>query len=203
MNIKTKIGTVATAAAALSLVLAPAALAEQGTGTENGTKTPQSRQETPESSDLQAMTKTTKASSLLKASQMIGYEVKNLQGEDLGQIEEVVIDPQDGRITYVALSFGGGFLGASDRLFAIPWESLTLRPEDKAFLLAADKRRLESAPGFDKDKWPNMADPQWRAQINRHYGQGSSQMKGSAPLSAPTHLSVGSHGSPTLDEPAP
>jgi hypothetical protein len=78
MSIKKKIGTVATAAAALSLVLAPAALAEQGTGTENGTKTPQSRQETPESSAPQAMTKTAKASSLLKASQMLGYEVKNL-----------------------------------------------------------------------------------------------------------------------------
>ncbi|MDQ3185573.1 MAG: PRC-barrel domain containing protein, partial [Pseudomonadota bacterium] len=41
---------------------------------------------------------------------------------------------------------------------------------NKRFLLKVDKERLESAPGFDKDKWPDMADPTWQNTIHSYYG---------------------------------
>ena len=33
-----------------------------------------------------------------------------------------------------------------------------------------DKQTLETAPGFDKDNWPDMADNTWGANVYRHYG---------------------------------
>ena len=33
-----------------------------------------------------------------------------------------------------------------------------------------DKESLKDAPGFDKDKWPNMADPTWTERIHSYYG---------------------------------
>jgi len=33
-----------------------------------------------------------------------------------------------------------------------------------------DKERLETAPGFDKDNWPDFADPNWQNTINSYYG---------------------------------
>ena len=106
---------------------------------------------------------------VLSAKTIIDDSVRNEAGEDLGTIKELMIDLQRGRIAYAVLSFGG-FLGMRDKLFAIPWEALSIRPFEHAFVLNVDKKVLERAPGFDKDKWPDMADPQWGRDIYSHYG---------------------------------
>jgi sporulation protein YlmC with PRC-barrel domain len=54
--------------------------------------------------------------------------VVNARGEDIGKIDEIMIDIPTGRIAYAVLSFGG-FLGMGDKLFAIPWGRLTHRPQ--------------------------------------------------------------------------
>lgn len=107
---------------------------------------------------------------VLSASSVIGDSVRNAQSEDLGNIEELMIDLNTGRITYAVLSFGG-FLGMGDKLFAVPWHALRVLPEEHAFLLDVDKETLRRAPGFDKNNWPNMADPIWSEQVYSYYGQ--------------------------------
>jgi hypothetical protein len=52
----------------------------------------------------------------------------------------------------------------------VPWSALKLDTENKRFILNVDKQRLDSAPGFDKDNWPDMADPSWQNTINSYYG---------------------------------
>src|SRR3569833_2154571 len=47
------------------------------------------------------------ASSVFRSSKLIGMNVKNPSGESLGEINELVIDVNTGRISYAALSFGG------------------------------------------------------------------------------------------------
>jgi sporulation protein YlmC with PRC-barrel domain len=106
---------------------------------------------------------------VMSASTLDGDRVKNPQGEDLGKVEDIMIDVPSGRVAYAVLSFGG-FLGMGSKLFAIPWTSLTLDEDEKCFVLAADKELLKAAPGFDKDNWPDMADPTWRNQIYTYYG---------------------------------
>lgn len=105
---------------------------------------------------------------VLSASSLIGDNVKNRTGEDLGKIEEIMLDSGNGRIAYAVLSFGG-ILGIGNKLFAIPWEALTLNTEEKCFYLNVDKETLENAPGFDKDNWPNMANPQWHNDVYSYY----------------------------------
>lgn len=107
---------------------------------------------------------------VLSASSIIGDSVRNSDNEDLGSIEELMIDLNSGRIAYAVLSFGG-FLGLGDKLFAIPWHALKVLPEEHAFLLEVDQETLKTAPGFDKNNWPDMADPQWGSQIYNFYGQ--------------------------------
>jgi sporulation protein YlmC with PRC-barrel domain len=106
---------------------------------------------------------------VLGASTITGDEVRNPEGEDLGKIEEIMLDMGSGRISYAVLSFGG-MLGMGDKLFAIPWNSLQLDPENKYFVLDVDKERLKNAPGFDKNNWPAMADNTWATQIHSYYG---------------------------------
>jgi sporulation protein YlmC with PRC-barrel domain len=105
-----------------------------------------------------------------KTSDFIGKGVKNPDGEDLGKVDDIVIDPDNWRITYGVLSFGG-FLGIGDDLFALPWSSLELKGNAEVFTLNIDKERLQKAEGFDKDNWPNMADERWATGIYKYFEQ--------------------------------
>ena len=105
---------------------------------------------------------------LMGANTLDGNDVYNKQGEDLGDIKEIMLDVPTGRVAYAVLSFGG-ILGMGDKLFAVPWSALKLDTVNKRFVLDASKERLKEAPGFDKDAWPDMADPTWAKSIHTYY----------------------------------
>jgi sporulation protein YlmC with PRC-barrel domain len=84
---------------------------------------------------------------LMTASTLEGDSVVNAVGEDLGKIEEIMLDVPLGRIAYAVLSFGG-FLGIGNRLFAIPWHVLELDPLNHRFVMDVSRERLENAPGL-------------------------------------------------------
>ncbi len=106
---------------------------------------------------------------LMGADTLIGNDVCNTQDRDLGDIKEIMLDMRTGRISYAVLSFGG-FLGMGSKLFAVPWEALKLDTVEKRFVLDVSVDRLESAPGFDPDAWPDMADSSWAEGIHAYYG---------------------------------
>src|SRR5664280_1371743 len=110
-----------------------------------------------------------KTPTVLAADTLTGDKVVNLQKEDLGKIEHLMIDVETGRVAYAVLSFGG-FLGMGNKLFALPWSALKLDEDKKCFVLDIDKKKLENAPGFDKDNWPDMADTTWGTEIFSYYG---------------------------------
>ena len=116
-----------------------------------------------------AIVKSLSERKVLAASTLTGNKVVNVQNEDLGTIEDLMIDIESGRIAYAVLSFGG-FLGLGDKLFAIPWSALKLDAVEKRFVLNVSKELLEEAPGFDKRNWPDMSDPAWGVQIYTYYG---------------------------------
>jgi sporulation protein YlmC with PRC-barrel domain len=106
---------------------------------------------------------------LMGADTLMGNDVYNHKDEDLGDIKEIMLDMRTGRVSYAVLSFGG-FLGMGEKLFAVPWNALTLDTKNHRFVLNVEKERLKQAPGFDKDKWPNMADQAWAKEIYAYYG---------------------------------
>lgn len=106
---------------------------------------------------------------LMGADTLMGEDVYNRQEEDLGDIKEIMLDMQSGQIAYAVLSFGG-ILGMGDKLFAVPWQALQLDTVNKRFILDCSKERLENAPGFDKDRWPDMASSEFTAEIHNFYG---------------------------------
>ena len=106
---------------------------------------------------------------LMGADTLNGNDVYNPEGEDLGDIKEIMLDMRTGRVSYAVLSFGG-FMGMGDKLFAVPWSALILDTVNKRFTLNVPKASLENAPGFDPDKWPNMADTAWEQGIHSYYG---------------------------------
>ena len=118
---------------------------------------------------------------LMGANTLDGNDVYNLQDEDLGDIKEIMLDMPSGGVAYAVLSFGG-FLGMGEKLFAVPWSALKLDTQNKRFVLDVTKERLKSAPGFDADYWPNMADPMWVNDIHSYYGTKPYVDAGRSPL---------------------
>jgi sporulation protein YlmC with PRC-barrel domain len=106
---------------------------------------------------------------VLSASTLAGDTVRNREGEDLGKVDEIMIDIPSGKVAYAVISFGG-VLRMGNKLFAVPWNSLTVDEDEKCFILDVSKKTLESAPGFDKDQWPDMADTTWRSEVYKYYG---------------------------------
>jgi sporulation protein YlmC with PRC-barrel domain len=106
---------------------------------------------------------------VLSGSTLKGDKVVNYKGEDLGKIEEIMIDLDRGRVAYAVLSFGG-FMGMGDKLFAIPWQAITVDTIKKQLVLNADKELLQKAPGFDKNNWPDMADLSLGSTLYGYYG---------------------------------
>ncbi|MGE0825189.1 MAG: PRC-barrel domain-containing protein [Candidatus Binatia bacterium] len=140
--------------------------AQQGSTTTTGAEQKEAAQSSPQSNEQKQMK--AQESSILRASEVIGYTVKNPQGQELGQIEDLVIDPEHGRIAYAVLSFGG-FLGLGDKLFAIPWDAMKPMPSQQTVQLDVSKEKLEKAPGFNKDNWPNVADREWGLVVYKYY----------------------------------
>ncbi len=105
---------------------------------------------------------------VMSASTLSKDDVRNRMDEKVGSIKDIMIDLPSGCVAYAVLSVGG-FLGMGDRLYAIPWELLTLDEDRKCFIMDVDKRRLENAPGFDKANWPDMADPSWGQGLHKYW----------------------------------
>lgn len=103
--------------------------------------------------------------SIYKATTLIGSRVKNAAGEGIGRIKEIMIDLEEGHITYAVLSFGG-FLGLGSKLFAIPWNALVFKPHENVFILHVDKERFKNSLGFDKNHWPDTADLKWSTAVS-------------------------------------
>lgn len=105
----------------------------------------------------------------LTATSIIGDKVENSRGEDLGTIDNLMINIHSGRVEYVILQFGS-VLGIGGKLFAIPFQELRVAPGRHMFILDRDKDYLKMSPGFDKDHWPDTNDHTYYGNVDSYWG---------------------------------
>jgi len=104
----------------------------------------------------------------LSSSSICGTEIRNHSGDDLGKVEDLMVNTMTGEVDYAVVSFGG-FLGMGDKLFAVPLQAFKVDADDENLVLSESKERLENAPGFDKDEWPRQPDPKWNQSVRAYY----------------------------------
>ncbi len=112
---------------------------------------------------------------LLRASQLTDKSLQNTQGQRIAPVNDLVIDLADGKVEYVVAGTGGGFLGMGQNLHAIPWSAMDYNVNRQALVLDATRQKLENAPGFKRDNWPDFQDPAWRSRIDGYYGTQGTQ----------------------------
>jgi sporulation protein YlmC with PRC-barrel domain len=105
----------------------------------------------------------------LTATSIIGDKVENVDGDDLGRIDNLMVNIHTGQIEYVVLEYGS-FLGLGGKLFAIPFSELQVVPEKHGFILNRNEEYLKNSPGFDKDHWPDTNDHTYYGDVDSYWG---------------------------------
>jgi hypothetical protein len=99
----------------------------------------------PTTADLTAPT----AGHLIAGGKVAGTSVYDLHGENVGSIEDVMLDKGTGRVAYAVMSFGG-FLGIGSKHYPLPWEMLKYDTQLEGYVVKLDRDRLEKAPTIEE-----------------------------------------------------
>lgn len=121
---------------------------------------------------LERATPLTQMSSLMRADIIIGADIRTPEDEELGEIEDIVLDPDRQTIAYV-LASRGGFLGLGEELVAVRWSDLRATTDHEIYVLDASPEVFAAAPkvergSFDKssgDSWRNSLDQYWAGVV--------------------------------------
>jgi sporulation protein YlmC with PRC-barrel domain len=103
-----------------------------------------------------------------KASKLTGKAVKNLQDEKIGDIKDLVVDLQSGRVLAVIVETGD-YLGMDDQLSAVPPSAFRFAPDRETLQLSVTKEQLSQAPHFKPNQWPDFNQPSYAGGIYRAY----------------------------------
>jgi osmotically-inducible protein OsmY/sporulation protein YlmC with PRC-barrel domain len=89
-----------------------------------------------------------KQEGLYESSRLIGARVKNAQGKDIGEIDQLIVDPKDGRITHAVLGVGG-LLGIGEKKLVVPWSEIRVAHEgQRTPKVTIDEGTLGKAPRY-------------------------------------------------------
>lgn len=87
------------------------------------------------------------------ATDIMGTKIKSPEGEDIGVVQNIMIDPQNGALVYIVLCYAN-FVGKTHRHFAIPRKMMRVKYADKASLiLEIDKHKLITAHSITPSEW--------------------------------------------------
>ncbi|HWI57308.1 MAG TPA: PRC-barrel domain-containing protein [Bacillota bacterium] len=132
----------------------------------------------------------------IRLSKLKGAEVKSNAGETLGKMEDLVIDPQTGKIRFAILG-RGGVLGMGAKHVPVPWQAVTVQSE-KQFTLNVDKQKLQTAPTVKSD-YSDLQNPEYVVNVYKFY---EIQPAIGAPGETPGGMGTGTGQSPTNSAPS-
>ncbi len=99
-----------------------------------------------------------------KATDLTGKGAKSAQNrEQLGELDELIIDPDSGRLVY-------GVLDYKTKKYAIPWSLWEMSPGYEDMMVSATSEKLKNSTfGFEKD-YPNLTEPRLLRDTHKYYG---------------------------------
>ena len=109
---------------------------------------PQDQHKAAQESIPLATSKPAQQQTLVSSTALVGSTVKDLQGEKVGEIRELMIEPQNGHIAYAVVS-SGGVLGMGKKDLAVPWETFKVGLQKDELIVEIDKDKLQSAQPYE------------------------------------------------------
>jgi sporulation protein YlmC with PRC-barrel domain len=114
-------------------------------------------------------TTTSTSTTYIQASKLIGTKVKAAQGDDVGEIKDVVLD-QNGCMAYTVVSTGGSRLTGSSKTVAVPWSVYSATSDPRVYTVRVEKEKIYSAPVFEYSRINEYSSSGWITNVYSHYG---------------------------------
>jgi sporulation protein YlmC with PRC-barrel domain len=111
----------------------------------------------------------TTSTTYIQASKLIGTKVKAAQGDDVGEIKDVVLD-QNGCMAYTVVSTGGSRLTGSSKTVAVPWSVYSATSDPRVYTVRVEKEKIYSAPVFEYSRINEYSSSGWITNVYSHYG---------------------------------
>ncbi len=107
----------------------------------------------------------------IAASKLIGAGLKGENGDDLGEVRDLVLNPQTGKIEFVILGIDAG--GGTEALLPVPWQAVKFQPK-KSLFVSLDKNKVKSGPTLTGQQWEQLAQPDsdYTLRVYKFYGFG-------------------------------
>ena len=115
----------------------------------------------------------------VQANKIKGSTVLSSKGQNLGTLADIIVNYDSGRIDLGLISLNPDAGGTSGQLVPVPWS--LLKPSKQAatpeaasmqplsFVFNGKPAKLQGAPSFSQDNWPNVNQPSWRQTVYSHY----------------------------------
>ena len=124
------------------------------------------------------------AAGLYEAKDIIGTRVKNAEGKDIGEIDQLLID-RTGKVSRVVIGMGG-LAGVGEKKVVVAWSDLKFTGTDgKKAAVMIDQAKLERAPRYDRSARsdaPPAASPRTDSPVKDTDRDGKSDRTDKAPL---------------------
>jgi sporulation protein YlmC with PRC-barrel domain len=95
-----------------------------------------------------------------------GLEVYDLDGEQVGSVEELYVE-RDSRLPRFLVVSAGGFLGVGKKHFLVPVEEVSRDVGEERVTLSQDRDKVVGSPNFDVDEAPA---PDVQRAVLAYYG---------------------------------
>ena len=112
---------------------------------------------------------------LCRVSEIRSMTVENKSNQQVGALEDTIIDVNTGRVLYAIVAFdqAGNSSNRGSQLVAIPWVALMARQatnrNQPALVLNIEPTVLQGTPAFERDDWPDFSNPQYRRELHQYY----------------------------------
>jgi len=103
----------------------------------------------------------------LRANEILGADVRGTGNDTIGEISDIVFDP-NGSPAYAVIAYGG-FLGLGEDESAIPFKELKVSEDGDVFFVAMNEDQLENAPRFERGNFDWIEDESWRQKNDDYY----------------------------------
>lgn len=82
---------------------------------------------------------------------LLGQDLENAQGDGLGEVKDLLIDREDGKIAFAVIETGG-FLGVGEETRAVPFSALRRAADgSRNLVIEIERDRWSQAPALDTD----------------------------------------------------
>lgn len=107
---------------------------------------------------------------VLSARDLFGVDVRNLQDEDLGDVQDVIVNPADGTASHLLVETGG-FLGMGEDFVAVPVGKVGFTDAMDVVLINMPEDAFENAPKITEDQINSLDQTEWRQETQSYFDQ--------------------------------